>query len=368
MANGSHQILSFMTLVIYTILFLFTALLLKLTIRGSLELATSVVAQAQDPSEIRQDPGVLDADAHGPPHAEEEEEEEETGSFEMTVADPSMSSQDPTEIRVDPNSLDATAYGESEEKHFANYKSDWVRELRDPTERPVCAVRVGNRRSMKASYHERKALEMTMPTSNVTLESVWKRIMENSNECDTSDHPRSDLISIQRSSFSPFLNSPRPKKPLPRQPSPGRDELNRQVQGFINKFHEQMRQQRQDIDQSADSTTRQRSFAAIHPPPSSLPLALRDGSFAAIHPPQGSTLLLLNLVETVALTLKRIVASSSCSSEMLDELCKHGVIHHSNHLLALHSLMTVWQPTYMELFQMLARLASVSLVAIRTLF
>ncbi|XXG51872.1 hypothetical protein AAC387_Pa03g0340 [Persea americana] len=76
----------------------------------------------------------------------------------------------------------------------------------------------------------------------------------------------------------------------------------------------------------------------------------------------------LQLVETVALTLKRIVASSSCSSEMLDELCKHGVIHHSNHLLALHSLMTVWQPTYMELFQMLARLASVSLVAIRTLF
>ncbi|KAJ8620901.1 hypothetical protein MRB53_029430 [Persea americana] len=75
-----------------------------------------------------------------------------------------------------------------------------------------------------------------------------------------------------------------------------------------------------------------------------------------------------SLVETVALTLKRIVASSSCSSEMLDELCKHGVIHHSNHLLALHSLMTVWQPTYMELFQMLARLASVSLVAIRTLF
>ncbi|XXG48038.1 hypothetical protein AAC387_Pa02g2581 [Persea americana] len=67
-----------------------------------------------------------------------------------------------------------------------------------------------------------------------------------------------------------------------------------------------------------------------------------------------------SLVETVALTFKRIVASSS-SSEMLDELCKHGVIHHSNHLLALHSLMT-------ELFQMLARLASVSLVAIRTLF
>ncbi|KAJ8627864.1 hypothetical protein MRB53_021171 [Persea americana] len=283
------QILSFKTLVISTIVFLFTALLLKLTIPANRKLVTSVFPpvwstsllsqlktfnlfliinaiiiaiaassgfhhKAQDPREIRQDPGELDADAHGPPHAEEEEEEdedeEETGSFEMKVADPSMSSQDPTEIRVDPNSLDATAYEESEEEHFADCKSDWIRELRDPTERPVCAFRVGNRKSMKASSQGRKALEITRPTSNETLESVWKRIMENSNKCDTSDPPQSDLISIQRSSLSPFLNSPKPKKPLPRQPPPSRDELNRQVQGFINKFNEQMRQQRQDIDQS----------------------------------------------------------------------------------------------------------------------
>lgn len=54
----------------------------------------------------------------------------------------------------------------------------------------------------------------------------------------------------------------------------------------------------------------------------------------------------LQLVETVALILKRIAACSSCSSEMLDELCKHGVIHQSAHLLASHSRMTLSQPTY----------------------
>lgn len=173
------QILSFKTLVISTILFLFTALLLKLTIPASRELVTSVVLlsklktfnlfliinaiiiaiaassgflhKAQDPPENRQDPEVLDEDACGPPHAEEEEEDEEEGSFDVKVADPSMLSQDPTEIRVDPNSLAATAYEETDEEQFADCKSDLVRELRDPTERPAGAVRVGNGKSMKAS-------------------------------------------------------------------------------------------------------------------------------------------------------------------------------------------------------------------------
>lgn len=178
------QILSFKTLVISTILFLFTALLLKLTIPANRELVTSVVPQvwttsllsklktfflfliintiiiaiaassgfhhqAQDPPETRKDPEVLDEDARGPPHAEEEEEERR--SFEAEVADPSMLSQDPTEIRVDPNSLAATAYEETDEEQFAGCKSDWVRELRDPTERPAGAVRVGNRKRVKAS-------------------------------------------------------------------------------------------------------------------------------------------------------------------------------------------------------------------------
>ncbi|XXG81111.1 hypothetical protein AAC387_Pa09g1820 [Persea americana] len=74
------------------------------------------------------------------------------------------------------------------------------------------------------------------------------------------------------------------------------------------------------------------------------------------------------LVQTVALSLKRIVMCSSSSSEMLDELCKHGAIHQSAQLLALHGRMTLSQPTYTDLIGMLARLASGSLAAVRTLF
>lgn len=74
------------------------------------------------------------------------------------------------------------------------------------------------------------------------------------------------------------------------------------------------------------------------------------------------------LVETVALILMRIVECLSRCSEMLDELCKHGVIHQSTHLLALHSRATLSQPTYTGLIGMLATLASGSLVAVKTLF
>ncbi|XP_077239573.1 ubiquitin-protein ligase 4 [Tasmannia lanceolata] len=73
------------------------------------------------------------------------------------------------------------------------------------------------------------------------------------------------------------------------------------------------------------------------------------------------------LVENAAMCLIRIVDCLS-SSEMLDELCNHGVIHQSTHLIASNSRMTLSQSTYTGLIGLLARFASGSLVAVRTLF
>ncbi|KAL6011107.1 E3 ubiquitin-protein ligase upl4 [Asimina triloba] len=74
------------------------------------------------------------------------------------------------------------------------------------------------------------------------------------------------------------------------------------------------------------------------------------------------------LVEAVSLCLMRIVERLSHSSGMLDELCKHGVIHQSTQLISSGSQMSLSQVTYTGLIGMLARLASGSLAAVRTLF
>ncbi|XP_043700605.1 E3 ubiquitin-protein ligase UPL4 isoform X1 [Telopea speciosissima] len=74
------------------------------------------------------------------------------------------------------------------------------------------------------------------------------------------------------------------------------------------------------------------------------------------------------LVENVAMCLIRIVERVSHSPEMLNDLCKHGVIHQATNLIALNSRTTLSQPIYSGLIGMLARLASGSVVAVRTLF
>lgn len=111
------------------------------------------------------------------------------------------------------------------------------------------------------------------------------------------------------------------------------------------------------------------------------------------------------LVETVATCLIRIADSFSHSPELLDELCKHGVIHKSLHLIAIDGRMSLSQTTYTVCYEqnsyaaitcyscdcfvvfvlsseevsiyllclqgligLLTKLASSSLVAVRTLF
>ncbi|POO01586.1 Coatomer beta subunit [Trema orientale] len=74
------------------------------------------------------------------------------------------------------------------------------------------------------------------------------------------------------------------------------------------------------------------------------------------------------LVENVAICLIRIAERVSQSSEMLDELCKHGLIQQTTHLIKSNSRTTLSLPVYNGLLGVLVKLCSGSTLAFRTLF
>ncbi|KAM7468155.1 hypothetical protein LguiB_015717 [Lonicera macranthoides] len=74
------------------------------------------------------------------------------------------------------------------------------------------------------------------------------------------------------------------------------------------------------------------------------------------------------LVENVATCLINIAERVRHSSDRVDELCKHGLIHQATHLIDLNSRTTLCQPVYTGLIGLLAKLASGSTVALTTLF
>ncbi|PKA51906.1 E3 ubiquitin-protein ligase UPL4 [Apostasia shenzhenica] len=74
------------------------------------------------------------------------------------------------------------------------------------------------------------------------------------------------------------------------------------------------------------------------------------------------------LVETALTCLIRITDCFCNSSEILDELCKHGIINKSLHLMTIDGRTTISQSTFMGLIGLLTKLASVSLIAVTTLF
>ncbi|XP_010543365.1 PREDICTED: E3 ubiquitin-protein ligase UPL4 [Tarenaya hassleriana] len=74
------------------------------------------------------------------------------------------------------------------------------------------------------------------------------------------------------------------------------------------------------------------------------------------------------LVESVAICLTKIAEQVSQSPAMLDELCRHGLIHQSTHLLNSNSRTTLSQPVYNGLIGLLRKLSSGSVVAFRTLY
>lgn len=74
------------------------------------------------------------------------------------------------------------------------------------------------------------------------------------------------------------------------------------------------------------------------------------------------------LVENAATCLIKIAERVCHSSDMLDELSKHGLIHQAIHLVNVNCRTTLCQPIYSGLLGLLVKLASGSVVAVRTLF
>lgn len=74
------------------------------------------------------------------------------------------------------------------------------------------------------------------------------------------------------------------------------------------------------------------------------------------------------LVESVVTCLIKIVDQVSQSSEMLDELCRHGLIQQTTHLINLNGRTTVSQLIYNGLIGLLAKLSSGSVLAFRILY
>ncbi|KAL1200108.1 E3 ubiquitin-protein ligase UPL4 [Cardamine amara subsp. amara] len=74
------------------------------------------------------------------------------------------------------------------------------------------------------------------------------------------------------------------------------------------------------------------------------------------------------LVENVAICLTKIADQVTQSPEMLDQLCTHGLINQSTHLLNLNSRTTLSQPVYNGVIGLLRKLSSGSALAFRTLY
>ncbi|KAF5478736.1 hypothetical protein F2P56_005273 [Juglans regia] len=135
-------------------------------------------------------------------------------------------------------------------------------------EKPPVSVRFAHRRPLKASPEAGKALRVSKPKRQETLENTWKTItegrsmpltrhlkksdtweshMRHNQPTDENTPPRvkkSETFSDRsaNSSLSPSPVSGRLRK----EPSLGQDELNRRVEAFIKKFNEEMRLQRQE--------------------------------------------------------------------------------------------------------------------------
>ncbi|XP_057964808.1 uncharacterized protein LOC131155585 [Malania oleifera] len=148
-------------------------------------------------------------------------------------------------------------------------KKDSAAEDSFSTEKPLVSARFGHRKSVKASPEGGKALRVSKPKRQDTLESTWKTITDgrpmplarhlkksdtwethgrhgSGNAAETPDQmKKSETFNDRSTANSALTRSPGSGK-LRREPSLSQDELNRRVEAFIKKFNEEMRLQRQE--------------------------------------------------------------------------------------------------------------------------
>ncbi|KAA8523833.1 hypothetical protein F0562_010256 [Nyssa sinensis] len=162
----------------------------------------------------------------------------------------------------------ANASGLSGADELAISKSSWTpqRNSTFPTEKPLVSARFNHRKVVKASPEGGKALGVSKPKRQDTLENTWKTITDGRampltrhlRKSDTWEtHGRhtnvgqlQDKTSQRMIKSETFLDrstnlSPSSGK-LRKEPSLSQDELNRRVEAFIQKFNEEMRLQRQE--------------------------------------------------------------------------------------------------------------------------
>ncbi|XXG59692.1 hypothetical protein AAC387_Pa04g1731 [Persea americana] len=207
------------------------------------------------------------------------EELPEKGSVEVQhhFEIPAVVLKSPAEIRPDFEVNREVVYGEmekvkgkEEEEDFVISRSDWKPRRRDSMvseEKPLVSVRIGHRKSVKASPEGNRPLGVAKPKRHETLESTWKTItdgraipltrhLKKSDTWEThgrvrsdgQDHPKPVMKKSETTKeHSPVLSpSPGSGKLLRKESSLGQDELNRRVEAFIKKFNEEMRMQRQE--------------------------------------------------------------------------------------------------------------------------
>ncbi|CAH2047878.1 unnamed protein product [Thlaspi arvense] len=141
-----------------------------------------------------------------------------------------------------------------------------------PTEKPLVSSRFGHRKLMKTNPEGGRALRVTKPKRNETLENTWKMITEGKSTPLTRQlYRRSDTFSrgdsgasgeakpvykksetfrdrtnYYQSQEKAATTTGKAKGKLRKEPSLSQDELNRRVEAFINKFNEEMKLQRME--------------------------------------------------------------------------------------------------------------------------
>ncbi|XP_044496489.1 uncharacterized protein LOC123218901 [Mangifera indica] len=134
-------------------------------------------------------------------------------------------------------------------------------------QKPLVSARFGHRKPIKASPEGGRALRVTKPKRNETLENTWKAItdgrampltrhLKKSDRWENHGHqvnvepsPVKKLETFKdRTNYQspPLSKSPGNGGKIRKEPSLSQDELNRRVEAFIKKFNEEMRLQRQE--------------------------------------------------------------------------------------------------------------------------